>query len=477
MQQIKNERIRFRKIPSEKLLTSQKDSIISTEPTQNEEYMNTSTSNTQSSRNRSNTRLLTSFLSTNSVLKLSNNDRLPAISSKQHIIRNASIDKSNLNVSSESFNMRINHSPNQTSHIVKKGVDTIEESDTLSTKYSILRTNTLNKKITREISSKWIYGFEDRRTPRLKSILPQSPKKILSISPGARSKALEFSREDSVLASVRIKNFLTRAINLLPKVICLKVNSKISLNQARRILAAFRNQSASSEARVLRVLSSEPKDIQAQQVLISQKDIVATFVHSLDYILFGLSNIRFKKHMLEDFFSRVIDLGKDSGNSELYLYCIITAGKCAILQKDINKAMVYFRLSKEISAINKSLRNKAKSYKNLALCEQKRMNYNKAINYLIKMLRMAWLKNDTNIELRAYDLIGLQCYYVGKLDEAAYFHSKMVEGRTEDENSDLRKLASTKTENKINSKSDTIKKKLSNKAYGMSGNADVSTLR
>ena len=59
--------------------------------------------------------------------------------------------------------------------------------------------------------------------------------------------------------------------------------------------------------------------------------------------------------------------------------------------------------------------------------------------FSLKMLQMSWVCNQGRYELLAYDLIGLQYYYLGDLERAKQFHNKMAEGRIEGQNSDLRK--------------------------------------
>jgi len=70
--------------------------------------------------------------------------------------------------------------------------------------------------------------------------------------------------------------------------------------------------------------------------------------------------------------------------------------------------------------------------------------------YYIKLLQMSWVCNQGRYELLAYDLIGLQYYYLGDLERAQQFHNKMAEGRIEGQNSELRKSGINKILLKMN---------------------------
>lgn len=52
----------------------------------------------------------------------------------------------------------------------------------------------------------------------------------------------------------------------------------------------------------------------------------------------------------------------------------------------------------------------------------------KAIKYILKFLRSAWYLNDSDMELKAYDLIGKYYFYEGDLEKAQQFHNKLNSG-------------------------------------------------
>ena len=52
----------------------------------------------------------------------------------------------------------------------------------------------------------------------------------------------------------------------------------------------------------------------------------------------------------------------------------------------------------------------------------------KAIEYFSTMLYLSWSIHNLKYEIKAYDYLGLQNFYIGEIETAKKFHTKMVEG-------------------------------------------------
>ena len=96
----------------------------------------------------------------------------------------------------------------------------------------------------------------------------------------------------------------------------------------------------------------------------------------------------------------------------------------ANLYKDFTKTIQLIKQYKSISTIYNDYTRKMDSYKWLALVYQDHQKTELAIMYLKKLYRLALAMGDRDRELLAYDLLGLQYYYLGDLEIAAYFHQK-----------------------------------------------------
>lgn len=125
---------------------------------------------------------------------------------------------------------------------------------------------------------------------------------------------------------------------------------------------------------------------------------------------------------------------------QLNLLCLIFSAKCCIITKDYFRAISLFKQAKSLAHAYSNNRIKLKCYKGLGTCFQILKKYALAKHYFIRVLQLCWLTNDKQNELLAYDSIGLQHYYLGDVEQAQYFHFKMMKGEYESEDSALRAL-------------------------------------
>jgi hypothetical protein len=161
--------------------------------------------------------------------------------------------------------------------------------------------------------------------------------------------------------------------------------------------------------------------------------------------------IEFRRYklILDQHLAAIVQHAQKSRNIELYLAALKTQGKILLMYSDIHRAMNVFKTIKHLSDANRSFTNKLKAYKYLGKCFQTVGNHAMAIFYFVKLLQTAWFCNSNRYELLAYDLIGVQYYYLGELEKAKYYHEKMMSGETEPINSELRKLGINKLINKL----------------------------
>lgn len=146
------------------------------------------------------------------------------------------------------------------------------------------------------------------------------------------------------------------------------------------------------------------------------------------------------KRTLDEGMGKLVTLGRESQNAEIHLHCLKIWGKMCRERRDIQKAEHVFKQHKHFCNIHRSFENKVLSYKNLGCCAQEKLKHTLALSYFIKMLQMSWFVGNTDLELKAYDLIGLQYFYMNKLDKAMYYHLRAMTGMEEIEGSELKKL-------------------------------------
>ena len=62
-----------------------------------------------------------------------------------------------------------------------------------------------------------------------------------------------------------------------------------------------------------------------------------------------------------------------------------------------------------------------------------------AIDFFKAQMSMAWELNDTAAEIRSYDNLSQEYYYVGNIDKAKLYHERVFKGKIESSNSMARK--------------------------------------
>ncbi len=77
----------------------------------------------------------------------------------------------------------------------------------------------------------------------------------------------------------------------------------------------------------------------------------------------------------------------------------------------------------------------SQAYECMARCYIRLRRFQLALVVSKLQLVVGWRARDKEIELRAYDNIGMAYYYLGDLDAAQYYHNRMADGVTEAANS------------------------------------------
>jgi len=147
----------------------------------------------------------------------------------------------------------------------------------------------------------------------------------------------------------------------------------------------------------------------------------------------------------------------------------------ANLYKNLSKTVQLIKLYKSMATVFHDYSRKIDSYKWLALIYQEHQKTDLAIMYLKKMLRLALAVGNKDKELVAYDLLGIQYYYLGNLEVASYFHQKMALGETEPDNSPQRNVAKGHLASTIAGRTfeDTINREEVYKVYVSSGEEEI----
>lgn len=311
--------------------------------------------------------------------------------------------------------------------------------------------------------------------------------RLLELKSGTQNQSA-LSHKSSQKSHFDVCNYLKTMNSNMRPLVNTHSSTKVSSAHAKRILSQLRLQlnQITKEYQRLQYRNSKinpesSKDGYLMECFSSQRDKIWKLRRSIGEILLQVPKameVSRSKSSIDAVLSKINDLARDSESLEAQFYCLKVAGKIAFVRKDLVKAERIFKQYKLLCETYNLLSNKATAYKNLGKCAQEKQNYRSALNYFIKMLQFAWLCNNQDHELYAYDLIGLQYFYLGDVDKSTYFHHRVVVGKIEEETSNIRQIGLARIEKRATNKKQKtkVKRDTGTEVYdGFSGAVDLTT--
>ena len=73
-------------------------------------------------------------------------------------------------------------------------------------------------------------------------------------------------------------------------------------------------------------------------------------------------------------------------------------------------------------------------------CNESSQDFKEALQDYTKMLKLAYILRDIEMETKAYDCIGKQLFYLNDITTARYFHNRAMKGLLEDNDSPQRNI-------------------------------------
>lgn len=117
----------------------------------------------------------------------------------------------------------------------------------------------------------------------------------------------------------------------------------------------------------------------------------------------------------------------------LLLVAIKVLGDMYVEFDDYETARNLYSFYKIVSFRLELLEETMYSYEALGNVYKFLYQYHKAIKCYKKMIEMAWILSNRAAELRGYDHIGIQYFYLGNKEKAKYYHERMIYGLYEKE--------------------------------------------
>lgn len=135
-------------------------------------------------------------------------------------------------------------------------------------------------------------------------------------------------------------------------------------------------------------------------------------------------------------------------DARLFLSSLKILGDIHLEFDDHEKAKSYYFYYKFLSFNLELLDEMNYAYEALGNSYKFLNKYEKSIKCYKKQIELAWVLNDKESELRAYDNIGIQYFYLGNRDKAKYYHERMISGKTEKPKSEVKEKVIKKFEDK-----------------------------
>jgi len=107
----------------------------------------------------------------------------------------------------------------------------------------------------------------------------------------------------------------------------------------------------------------------------------------------------------------------------------------------VRRALAHLKQVKYVADVLHQPVDKMKAYKGIGMCYQLVRKYDTALIYFKRLLELAWCHDNIDMELQAYDCMGKQYYYLGRMDKAAYYNQRVWNGLTERKDSAARLLS------------------------------------
>lgn len=67
-------------------------------------------------------------------------------------------------------------------------------------------------------------------------------------------------------------------------------------------------------------------------------------------------------------------------------------------------------------------------------------DHDEAVKQFKKMLQLAWQEGEQVMELKAYDQLSVDYFYLGQLEKSQYYHDRFIRGKNENDHSIVKKV-------------------------------------
>lgn len=190
------------------------------------------------------------------------------------------------------------------------------------------------------------------------------------------------------------------------------------------------------------------KSFSEQKIL----EVFNTLLTHLSNIPSIIENCVRKREHREDFFDAIALITHELSQTKDFSLLVDGMKLQAKLYKiygDFNLSLQIYTNALHLCSKHDLHKLKVKIYKRLGKLFLELQDLKKAKSNFIKSLQYAWFVSSRKYELTIYDQLGIIAFYEGDIEKAKYYHSRMINSLTEDENSSVRLVAISKVKTKI----------------------------
>ncbi|EAS03967.2 proteindeformylase family protein (macronuclear) [Tetrahymena thermophila SB210] len=197
----------------------------------------------------------------------------------------------------------------------------------------------------------------------------------------------------------------------------------------------------------------------AEKVFLQQMDAILPQIKEIIKLISYISQHTKDVNQVDQRLTEINNLALQTKCGYLQVICLLFSIKIYYEYRDYIKVINLSKKAKNMAQVFGYMFEKMKIYELIGQAYNQIQRPKLSIIYQIKVLRLSWLLQNENHELKAYDQLGKCYYYLGDLEKAYYYHEKMMIGEIEKDQSIIQLSNSKLLNREYRSNIDTSKKK------------------
>ncbi|KAL4470105.1 hypothetical protein ABPG72_008764 [Tetrahymena utriculariae] len=173
----------------------------------------------------------------------------------------------------------------------------------------------------------------------------------------------------------------------------------------------------------------------AEKAFLQQMDAMLPQIKEILRLISSISQHMKDVNQVDQHLTDINNLALQSKCGYLQVICILFSIKIYYEYRDYIKVINLSKKAKNMAQVFGYMYEKMKIYELIGQAYNQIQRHKLSIIYQIKVLRLSWLLQNENHELKAYDQLGKCYYYLGDLEKAYYYHEKMMIGEIEKDQS------------------------------------------